>query len=384
MRLNPEFVLIKNKFKYLIYDSKRKKYYEIDEISYDFLQEANQTDIVRTNDNSEIYDFYLEKSIITDHLNKKKEKHNFLKKGFSITQIHLFSFDINKIFDKYSKVFRVFLSDEISRIINIFYVMSIVVSLMALMAIFQFVSEFVNIVSADKSIVNEVIELNIGMKLYDVVIIYISIFCMNMFHELGHAIQCKKYTGFVGECGCMLFFLFPVLYTDITVSNTAKIEKKKKIIWAGIMNQLLISGFIGTIFLLQYLISAKLNLTVLILFTVNLVMILSNLNPFYKYDGYWLISTHFNIDNLYSKAVMQVFKIRRTDSNYRNQHVIFLYGISLIIFYVITWTATMICLFSFLSMKIGAVSSLLVIAVVFILIFYELISRYKECKNDLI
>lgn len=112
------------------------------------------------------------------------------------------------------------------------------------------------------------------------------------FHEFGHAIACKKLGAKPGEIGFGFYILTPVMFAD--VSDIWKLEKRKriKVNLSGIYMEVLI-GFILAIF---YLITNNIILLVLNAFIVMRVLI--NLNPFLRYDGYWILSDSIDVPNL--------------------------------------------------------------------------------------
>lgn len=112
------------------------------------------------------------------------------------------------------------------------------------------------------------------------------------FHEFGHAIACKKLGANPGEIGFGFYMLSPVMFAD--VSDIWKLDKKDriKVNLAGIYMEVLIAFFL-TIF---YLILLDSN--ILILISIIMIRVLGNLNPFLRYDGYWILSDYIDVPNL--------------------------------------------------------------------------------------
>ena len=117
-----------------------------------------------------------------------------------------------------------------------------------------------------------------------------------LFHELGHVSACRYNNIEHGGIGIGLYITIPVFYSDVT--NAWVLEKSKRIIIniAGVYFQLLILIpllIINTFhpsYFLQYMI---LVLNFNFLFT---------LNPFFKFDGYWIVSDLLGIANLRNKT----------------------------------------------------------------------------------
>jgi putative peptide zinc metalloprotease protein len=121
------------------------------------------------------------------------------------------------------------------------------------------------------------------------------------FHELGHAASCQYYGVGHGGVGFGLYLNFPVLYTD--VSNVWKLSRKKRLVVnvAGVYFQLI---FLIPL-LIIYLFFPNSFLKYFIM-TVNINFLIT-LNPFFKFDGYWIISDLLGVPNLRSRT-NEVFK----------------------------------------------------------------------------
>lgn len=116
------------------------------------------------------------------------------------------------------------------------------------------------------------------------------------FHELGHASACKFCGAEHGGIGIGLYINFPVLYTDVT--NIWKLSRKKRCLvnFAGVYFQciilipLILSYEITHYFLIRYLI-----------LIINFGFLLT-LNPFFKFDGYWMVSDILGVTNLRERS----------------------------------------------------------------------------------
>ncbi len=128
---------------------------------------------------------------------------------------------------------------------------------------------------------------------YSSIILFISA----IFHELGHVAACTYYKVQYKAIGLGLYLTFPVLYSDI--SNAWRIESNKRAVIdiAGLYFQLIFNLILFVFYLLYhyevYLISIKL----IILQSIII------LNPFFRFDGYWLAADLLNIPNLRRKSV---------------------------------------------------------------------------------
>jgi putative peptide zinc metalloprotease protein len=111
-------------------------------------------------------------------------------------------------------------------------------------------------------------------------------------HELGHASACQYYKIDHGGVGFGLYLNFPVFYTD--VSNAWKLSSKKRLVVniAGVYFQL----FFLIVALTIYFIYPNSILGYLIM-VININFLIT-LNPFFKFDGYWIISDILGVPNL--------------------------------------------------------------------------------------
>lgn len=122
-----------------------------------------------------------------------------------------------------------------------------------------------------------------------------------VFHELGHAAASHRFGVPPGKIGFGIYFIFPAFYTDLTAVWSLNKKERVVINLGGIYFQLLIN-LILIAFLFMYqqdeVIAYFLKKAILI----NCLVSLYNLNPFFKFDGYWIYSDYFDIPNLRKQA----------------------------------------------------------------------------------
>lgn len=128
---------------------------------------------------------------------------------------------------------------------------------------------------------------------YDNIIIITTLFFILFFHELGHSFSAKKFNVNVKEIGFGFYYIFPVFYVNLNESWKLKKEKRIIINLSGIYTQLII-GVILTIFMYFF----NENRLIISIFKINFYVILLNLNPFLKFDGYWVVSDLLEESNL--------------------------------------------------------------------------------------
>lgn len=129
------------------------------------------------------------------------------------------------------------------------------------------------------------------------VIYFSAIIFLLILHEIGHATASTAMNVKPGKIGFGIYFIFPAFYTDL--SNAWGVSRKKRIIinLGGIYFQLILNALFLIILILN------LNNTDLVTFlrrciSFNIGISLYNLNPFFRFDGYWIYSDWFDIPNL--------------------------------------------------------------------------------------
>ncbi|MDY0930806.1 M50 family metallopeptidase [Chryseobacterium sp. CFBP8996] len=131
-------------------------------------------------------------------------------------------------------------------------------------------------------------------------ILYLCFFIIGIFHELGHSSASKYYGAKPSEISLGIFLIFPVFYTDVT--KTWGLNRMKRIVTSlgGIYFQMIIHLVLFGMLFLEIEISLKGYIYYIILQNIGLMIF--NLNPFFKTDGYWVVSDIFGIRNLNTKS----------------------------------------------------------------------------------
>ena len=145
-----------------------------------------------------------------------------------------------------------------------------------------------------------------SFSITNAIISYLLFVAIILIHELGHASATFKYGIRPKEIGAGLYFIFPVLYTNVT--NIWALSNRHRIIvnTGGIYFQLLLN--IIFISILQFGFFSNL---IFILLVSNSASILISLNPFFRYDGYWIFSDFFSTPNLREKSTSLMKNIFR-------------------------------------------------------------------------
>ncbi|PKO58599.1 MAG: hypothetical protein CVU24_16880, partial [Betaproteobacteria bacterium HGW-Betaproteobacteria-18] len=126
----------------------------------------------------------------------------------------------------------------------------------------------------------------------------IAIIMAKCVHELGHALIAKKAGIRVPRMGVAFLVMFPVLYTDLGEGWLLHDHRLRRLVSAGGM---LAEGALAAtaLFMWGMLPDGAFRDACYILAVVSVGRsILINVSPFMRFDGYYLLSDHFNIPNL--------------------------------------------------------------------------------------
>lgn len=124
-------------------------------------------------------------------------------------------------------------------------------------------------------------------------------------HEFGHATAARHFGAPPSDIGIGLYFVFPVLYSDVTSSWRLSRMQRATVDVAGAYFQLPVAAIAFVLLALTHdLVFLFLNLTIVAQFVLNAM-------PFLKFDGYWLLSDLAAIPNLHRAAANRVRSISR-------------------------------------------------------------------------
>jgi len=136
-----------------------------------------------------------------------------------------------------------------------------------------------------------------GALAYGAAIVFVKIA-----HELGHAYTAKHYGLNIPTMGVAFMVMWPVLYTDTTDSWRLTSRRERLNIVAAGMKVELSLAIIATL-LWSFLPEGVLRSMAFMVATVSWVMTLAvNLNPFMRFDGYYLLSDLLDTPNLQDRS----------------------------------------------------------------------------------
>lgn len=125
-------------------------------------------------------------------------------------------------------------------------------------------------------------------------------------HELSHfAVYSHYLRPIYFSCGLSIrYFSLLLFFTDVPFIRTLSIKERRRVTLAGIESQLFVSIIL---FCASYFMRSSI---FFILYLQNIGLIVTNLMPFFKLDGYWLINSFLGTDD-YMKDFFKIIKRQR-------------------------------------------------------------------------
>lgn len=144
-------------------------------------------------------------------------------------------------------------------------------------------------------------------NIYFFLLFYPAAIVMLYLHEIGHAAASYRFGVTPRNIGMGFYLIFPVLYTEL--NGAWKLSHTKRVIinLGGIYLQLLINMLLFIAVFNTSQPTAKEVLRYLI--KLNILTIILNLNPFLKFDGYWIISDLFRLPNLNQQSNYYIIRV---------------------------------------------------------------------------
>lgn len=130
----------------------------------------------------------------------------------------------------------------------------------------------------------------------------VTIFFIKIIHELAHGYCLKRYGCKVPTMGIAFIVMWPVLYTDATDAWRLRSRRQRLIIGSAGM---LVEIELALLCLLAWSIlpdGIGKSLAFYIATASLLTTMAINLSPFLRFDGYYLMSDYFGIDNLHTRS----------------------------------------------------------------------------------
>ncbi len=111
-------------------------------------------------------------------------------------------------------------------------------------------------------------------------------------HELGHASACARFGARPGGIGCTFYWFHPAFYSDVTAAWKLPRAQRVVVDLGGIYFQLL---FAATCAGVQGVVDAPALSTAISMILFSCAV---SLNPFFRFDGYWVLSDALGVTRL--------------------------------------------------------------------------------------
>lgn len=130
----------------------------------------------------------------------------------------------------------------------------------------------------------------------------IALIIAKVFHELGHAYNCKRYGLNVPTMGIAFLVMWPMLYTDTSESWRVRSAKERiRISIAGVQMEIYIAIFALWVWILSA--PGVIHSIAFFLCTYSLIAtIILNIGPFLRFDGYHILSDILTMRNLQTRS----------------------------------------------------------------------------------
>lgn len=143
----------------------------------------------------------------------------------------------------------------------------------------------------------------------NLVLMWVTLIGLKIFHEFGHAYCCKHFGGHVPEMGAFMILFTPCAYVDATASWGFNHKRHRVYVClAGIYFECIIAClaiFVWAFSAPGLVKSAAYN----VIFLATVVTVLFNINPLMRYDGYYVLSDMVEIPNLRARSTNYVIAI---------------------------------------------------------------------------
>ena len=160
-----------------------------------------------------------------------------------------------------------------------------------------------------------------------ILMIYFATVIPSIGHEFSHALICKSFGGDVNEMGIAFLYLSPCFYCNITDSYLFK--QKRHLVMVALIGIVYDIVIIVAMFLLMNF-GLKLPYThIKEYLRYSVVMLLFELNPLLKHDGYYVLTEILSIYNLREKAFHSLTNklLERDNSSTDRSCIYWIYGL---------------------------------------------------------
>jgi putative peptide zinc metalloprotease protein len=137
----------------------------------------------------------------------------------------------------------------------------------------------------------------------DIVEFWGLLLALGFIHESAHGLTCKHYGGEVHSMGLMFLYLTPAFYVDVTETwiSATRVQRLATII-AGIWIEMVVCGLAMVVWTNTHPGLWVHDFTYKIILITGVAVIVMNLNPLIKLDGYYFFTEFINIPDLKERS----------------------------------------------------------------------------------
>jgi putative peptide zinc metalloprotease protein len=138
---------------------------------------------------------------------------------------------------------------------------------------------------------------------FDLLQFWLLFLFLGFFHETAHGLTCKHYGGEVHRMGLMLIYLTPAFFVDITETwiSATKLQRLATII-AGIWIEMIFCGIAMAVWTNTQPGQWAHDFSYEIILLTGLAVVVVNLNPLIKLDGYYFLTEVIGIPDLKERS----------------------------------------------------------------------------------
>lgn len=131
---------------------------------------------------------------------------------------------------------------------------------------------------------------------------FIAISLSKSIHEFGHMLSAKRYGVKIPHAGIAFMVFLPILYTDTNESWKLKDSRKRLLIASGgVIVEFILAGIVSFLWGISPDGHFR-NMLFSIAFVSLLMSLFININPFMRFDGYYILSDLLDIQNMQPRS----------------------------------------------------------------------------------
>ena len=141
------------------------------------------------------------------------------------------------------------------------------------------------------------------LTIYNVPVIFASLWIIKCLHEFGHGLTCKKFGGEVHEIGIMFLVFAPFLYCNVTDSWSFPSKSRRLLVTAGgVLTEILVACAACVVWYFTEQPSFIHTLAFNLIIVGSFSTVMFNMNPLLRFDGYYFMMDLIEVPNLRQRS----------------------------------------------------------------------------------